>query len=59
MHSAQVPGRRLSPFSGKRFRLDIRKRFFTRGWSGPAQAAQGSGQSPKLLVFEEHLDSAL
>lgn len=43
----------------RRFRLDVRKRFFTRGWLGMDRAPQGSGHGCKLLDLKKHLDNAL
>jgi len=40
-------------------RLNIRKRFFAREWSGTEQAPQSSGQGPKLMEFKKHLNNAL
>ena len=38
----------------RRVRLRVRERFFTRGWSGLEQAAQGSGDGTELLEFKDH-----
>ncbi|NWT59195.1 MID49 protein, partial [Erythrocercus mccallii] len=43
----------------ERFRLDMRKRFFPRGWWGTDQAPKGMVTDPRLPELQEHLENAL
>jgi len=43
----------------RRFRLDIRRNFSLRGWSGTGMAAQGGGGVAILALFKRHLDEEL
>lgn len=38
--------------SGEGWRLDMRKRFFPRGWSGPEHASPGNGHSPTAATAQ-------
>lgn len=42
-----------------RFGLDIRKRFFPRGWLGPEQAPQVMVTVPRLTEPKKHLENTL
>lgn len=42
-----------------RVRLGVRKRFSSESCWALAQVPQGTGHSPRLMEFKEHLDNSL